>query len=108
MNPSELDQLITIKREVTTPDGMGGEDVTLTTVVANLWAKARALSGKEFERYDKLNNSAMVAFIIRYRGDLKDSDRIEWNGSTYNIRYLPPATGRDMYLIIEAERGVAL
>lgn len=108
MNPGELDQLIDIKREVSTPDGMGGEEITLTDVVTGLWAKVRALSGKELERHDQLNSTAMCAFIIRYRGDLKHTDRIVWNGSTYNIRYIPPATGRAMYLIIEAERGVSL
>jgi len=108
MSPGELDQLIDIKREVAAADGMGGEEITLTTVATGLWAKVRALSGKELERHDKLNNIAMCTFIIRYRSDLKHTDRIEWNGSAYNIRYIPPATGRDMYLIIEAERGVAL
>lgn len=105
--PGELDQLIIIQRETQVDDGMGGQTVTLTTLVADLFAKARALSGKESERYDQLSATAMVTFIIRYRDDLQHDDRIVWNGDTYNIRYIAPASGRDLYLSIEAERGVA-
>ena len=108
MTPGELDQLITIKREALADDGMGGQDVTLTDLVTDLWAKARALSGKEFERYDQVNATAMVMFIVRYRSDVLESDRIVWDGNTYNIRYIHPASSRDMYLMIEAEKGVAL
>lgn len=104
----ELDQLIDIKRENLADDGLGGQDVTLTDVVTDLWAKARSLSGKEFERYDQLNATAMVAFVIRNRDDLQHNDRIVWNGESYNIRYIPPVSARDMYLVVEAEKGVAL
>lgn len=107
-DPGELDQLITIQRESLADDGMGGQTVTLTAIATDLWAKVRPLSGKEFELYDQLNATAMVKFIIRHRSDLLPSDRIAWNGESYNIRYIPPAGGRDMYLMIDAERGVAL
>jgi SPP1 family predicted phage head-tail adaptor len=107
MTPGELDQLITIKRESLADDGMGGHDVTLSDVAVDLWAKARALSGKEFERYDQVNATAMVMFIIRNRTDLLQTDQIQWNGAAYNIRYIHPTSTRDLYLMIEAEKGVA-
>lgn len=105
--PGELDQLITIEREQLTDDGTGGQDLEWVTVVTDLWAKVRPLSGNEQERYDQVNAMAMATFVIRYRDDLLPTDRIVWNGEPYNIRYIPPVSGREMYLAINAERGVA-
>jgi SPP1 family predicted phage head-tail adaptor len=106
--PGELDHLITIQREVLADDGIGGQDVTLSNVVVDLWCKKRVLSGKELDRYDQLNAMSMCAFVIRYRDDLRPDDRIISDGMSYNIRHIPPVTGRSMYLVIEAETGVAL
>lgn len=108
MTPGELDQLITIQRETEVSDGMGGHTVSLSAVVSDLWAKVRPLSGKEAEQHGKLSATAMVAFIIRHRTDLLGDDRIVWNGDSYNIRHIQPTSQRSMYLIIEAEKGVAL
>lgn len=107
-NPGELDHLITIQRESLASDGMGGQDVTLSNVVADLWCKKRVLSGKESERYDQLNATSMCAFVIRYRSDLRADDRIISDGASYNIRHIPPVTSRSPYMVIEAEEGVAL
>jgi SPP1 family predicted phage head-tail adaptor len=105
--PGELDQLITVQRETLTDDGMGGQEIALTNVATDIWAKARPLSGKEYDRHDKLNASAMYLFVIRARDDLNESDRIIWNGNTYNIRSILPRGSRSLYLEIDAERGVA-
>lgn len=105
--PGELDQLITITRESEGDDDMGGQDVIPVPVATDIWAKARPLTGREFERYDQVNATAMVAFVIRYRSGIRANDRIEWNGEKYNIRYIPPVTGRALYMVIEAEKGVA-
>lgn len=102
----ELDELITIKRETRTDDGGGGASVTLTTVVSDLWAHVRPRSGKEMGNNDRVQDSAMYLFVVRYREDLKESDRIEWEGETYNIRSLLTRGNRSMYLEIDAERGV--
>jgi len=107
MTPGELDQKIDFISETSTSDGMGGDVVTPATSVRSVWAKARTLSGREYERYGQINVSKMVVFIIRYRADVTEKMRISWNGATYNIRNIPPVTGRDMYMTIEAESGVA-
>jgi head-tail adaptor len=59
------------------------------------------------ERFDRVNASAMYLFVIRYRTDVEESDRILWKGEFYNIRYIAQGTGRALYLEIDAERGVA-
>lgn len=104
----ELDQLITIIRPVKSDDGMGGKYVDEPQIIAaNLWAKRRALSGKEFAKYEQVNATAMCAFVIRYRDDLLPSDQIISEGVAYNIRYIPPVSSRSLYLVIDAESGVA-
>jgi len=86
MNPGALDQLITIKRETRTSDGMGGDTVALTDVAADLWAHVRPRRGRELATHDRVEAPAMYLFKIRNRSDIKNTDRIVWNGATYNIR----------------------
>lgn len=104
-DPGELDQLITIQRPVFVSDGMGGQDVTYTPIATNVWAKVRALRGDEIERHDRLKAVSMVRFVVRFRSDIQHGDVIYWQGDPHNIRYIPPASGREMYLPIDAERG---
>lgn len=105
----ELDQLINFVRPEKSDDGMGGKvDAGPWVIATNVWAKRRPLSGKEFAKYDAVNNSAMCAFVIRYRDDLLPTDQIYSDGIYYNIRFIPPVSNRSMYLVIEAESGVAL
>lgn len=100
----ELDQRIAIQRETVTPDGMGGGESALSTV-ATTWAHVRPKTGKEGGAFDGVRATAVYLFVIRNRKDLKDDDRIVWDGDTYNIRYIAKRGGRNMFLQIEAERG---
>lgn len=102
----ELDQLITIKREVRVSDGGGGSTTTTTDVVTGLWAHARPRSARERGMFDSVEASAMYLFVVRYREDVRENDRIVWNGATYNIRGILTRGGRSEYLEIDAERGV--
>jgi SPP1 family predicted phage head-tail adaptor len=104
----ELDQQITIQRETRTSDGMGGDTVALTSVATDLWAHVRPRSGKEIGVHDRVEAPAMYLFVIRYRGDIKNDDRIVWNGQTYNIRAVLTAGGRTNFLEINAERSVTM
>lgn len=105
--PGELDQKIDFKLEVRVSDGMGGSDISLINIAVNVWCKAKPLSGKETERFDKLNATEFTKFVTRYRTDIKEDDRITWNGEEYNIRHIPRVATRSMYSEFFAERGVA-
>jgi len=105
--PGELDQRITIEREILVDDGIGGQEVTLTNIATCISAHSRNLSGKESERYDKLNATSLNMFVVRYRNDLREDDRINWGNIEYNIRHIPNNGGRKLYTEIIAERGVA-
>lgn len=104
-DPGELDQQITIRRPVLVSDGMGGQDVTFEDVVVGEWAKVRPLRGDEVQRHDRLKAVSMVRFVIRFRPDIRHDDIIIWQNDAHNIRYIPPASEREMYLPIDAERG---
>lgn len=106
--PGELDQRIDIKREVLVSDGLGGQDERLENIATCISAHSRNLSGSESERFDKLNATSLNMFVVRYRNDLREDDRIFWNGESYNIRHIPSNGGRKLYTEIIAERGVAL
>ena len=105
--PGELDQRINIKREILVDDVMGGQEVTLTNIATCISAHSRNLSGKESERYDRLNATSLNMFVVRYRDDLREDDRIEWGSVEYNIRHIPNNGSRKNYTEIIAERGVA-
>lgn len=102
----ELDQLITIKRETRVSDGMGGFTTTTTNVVSDLWAHARPKTARERGNFDTVEASAMYLFVVRYREDVRENDRITWNGDTYNIRGILTRGGRSEWLEMDAERGV--
>jgi len=103
----ELDEKIDLYAEVLTDDGFGGKDLTIRFIDSDVFCKVRALSGKEVERFDKLNAEALSLFVIRYRDDIKENDRIKFDDDEYNIRYIPKRTRRSMFLEMYAERGVA-
>ena len=103
----ELDQRIDIKREILVDDGLGGQDVRLENIATCISAHSRNLSGKEAERYDKLNATSLNMFVVRYRDDLREDDRIKWGDVQYNIRHIPSNGARQLYTEILAERGVA-
>lgn len=104
--PGELDQRVAIVRETLTSDSMGGATVT-TATVATVWAKVIARSGREREQADRLAAEAAYTFVIRWRGDVLESDRLSWRGQEFNIRAISQDGGRKLYLEIDAERGVA-
>ena len=107
-NVGELDQKIDFNREVAQGDGMGGQSIQLKLIAPGVWAGLRPLSGKESEQFDKINATSMAYFKTRYRTDIKEDDRITFDGEQYNIRYIPKTSKRKLYTEYYAERGVAL
>ena len=105
-HPGELNEKITIFRETRTDDGAGGQTIVLNNVCM-VWAHVRPRSGKEMERFDRVNASATYLFVIRYRDGILESDRILWKGAYYNIRFISQGTARNLYMEIDAERGIA-
>ena len=104
--PGELDQQITIERSTSVSDGMGGNTITWATTFTP-WALVRPLSGSEKVDFERVQGEARYLFVVRYPIDIKDEDRILWEGDYYNIRVRKKPKGRDLYMQMEGERGVA-
>lgn len=104
----ELDERIELQKEVFTADGIGGQTrewVKQDTV----WAHVRALSGRERMHSDFLASEGGYRVVIRNRSDMDVSAnwRVVWRGRTMNIRFPQYNGPRDLYLILDAEAGVA-
>jgi SPP1 family predicted phage head-tail adaptor len=102
----KLDQFITIERRDRTSDGMGGY-VEAWVARAEVWANAKAKSGREGLTEGRTSAVFVVTFTIYTLADLNEEDRVLWNGETYNIRGIMREGSRPIYTKFEAERGVA-
>jgi SPP1 family predicted phage head-tail adaptor len=102
----ELNQRIKIERDTPVGDGMGGQDKA-PHVLLTLWAKVRNKSVRELLASQQIAAVATVVFVIRWRNDLKPSDRIIWKGIRYNIVGPLDSNNRQPFMEIEAVRGVA-
>ena len=71
------------------------------------YAHIKPMSGRELVNADKLDALAVSRFVIRYRSDLRESDRVNYRGTRYNIRSIVNINEQDQWLEITAERGVA-
>lgn len=106
--PGQMDQRITLRGETLTGDGQGGQ----TRKVADkfsAWAEVVPGTGAEQDRHDRLVGEAMYTFTFRNRPDVtvQESDRVLWDGIEYNVRFVARPGGRDLYISVTAERGVA-
>lgn len=105
----KMDQKVTLQRLVRTPDGAGGTTTSWHDFASNarVWAEVQAKAGRETMTEGRMSATFTVLFLIYNRDDVTETDRIVWQGVTYNIRGIRRETGRAMRLVIEAERGVA-
>jgi len=106
---SGMDQLITLQAYSVASDGGGGSARTWADFAtdAAVWASVVAKAGRESLQEGRVNASNIVLFTIYNRTDVSEVDRIIWNGEAYNIRNVRREGGRQLRLVIEAERGVA-
>lgn len=109
MQSGDLDQQITLQRFYETADGIGGTTRTWGNFATDavIWAKVVAKSGREGLDEGRLNATFVLLFTVYNRDDVTELDRVKWNGENYNIRGLRREGGRELRLVIEAERGAA-
>lgn len=100
----ELDQRVTFRRKVKTPDGMGGSSFSWQDI-DTVWAKVRPMTGREREHSDRVNASSNYILVIRSRTDLTEKDTVVWSGTEFNMRFIKQEP-RSRFMLIEAERGV--
>lgn len=105
----EADQRITFQRFAETADGIGGSTQAWTNLasVPTVWAHVTPRIGNERMEDGRMNASMTATFSVRYRADITELDRIVWRGEYWNIRRVMRKSGANLWLEIDAERGVA-
>lgn len=109
MAPGRMDQRITLERNTPVENGLGGRTDAWAPLAAqpNVWAAVLPLRGREMVEGGQVVATSAYLFTIRSRQDLTEADRIVWNSAPYNIRRIERRGARALYMVIEADRGVA-
>ncbi len=101
----DLDQRVSLQRAERVRDGAGGASTSWSSY-ATVWAMVRPMTGRERENASREEALTGYLVVIRYRGDVLESDRLLWDDRTLNIRFLK-RRGRAAFLEIEAEMGAS-
>ena len=104
LRSGDLRHRIAITRTVQTKQS-NGSYWEVTGEVARPWAEVRSEGGKEAVMDQVLQGIAVYRIRIRWRGDVKASDQIDYSGSAkpLNIRSADDPDGRREQLVIVAD-----
>lgn len=79
MQAGKLRELITLQAPGVAKDGLG-QRVESWNTVADVYARAQPLRGREFFAAGQINSEASVKFTIRYRDGVTANMRVLWRG----------------------------
>jgi len=102
-----LNELVSLYRKEQVQDATG-QLVTTRVLIAQAYAKVRPMSGSERSRADQTEAYADYRFYIHYRTDVQEANIIEWNGDDYNVKFIADNGPKEVYLLIDAQRGGAM
>lgn len=102
-----LNEIVSLYSKSQTKDEYGTL-VTTRTLIAQVYAKVRPLSGGERNASDQTEAHADYRFYIHYNSSVGEADIIVWNGVDYNIKFIADNGPKEAYLYIDAERGGAM
>ena len=100
---------ITIERREGVDDGAGGK-ATVWTKVADVFCAVQQKSATEQfadGSIGRIRSQSMYKFTMWNRNDIATGMRILFDGREFNVRSLNNDLGRNKFLIVEAEAGVA-
>ena len=105
----KMDKRISILREVQTDDGHNGF-VSTYPKVCDAWAEIFIASGTENYKFGRVFEKDNYVFVIRSRSDvtIATDDIVDYCNERMNIRHVTKIDGRELYLAIEAEKGVGI
>lgn len=84
LNAGDLTRKITIERDEVTQ--ASGAEKRTPAVYASIWSRPRPLNGREIAHAQELDSRINYAFDIRYRTDLKASDRVILGSRRWEIK----------------------
>ncbi|MFO1243111.1 MAG: phage head closure protein [Rickettsiales bacterium] len=104
---SLLRHRITIEQPVRSTDGQGGYTKNWTAL-ATVWARMSAGSGSENTATRQLASETAYRVTIRYRSDVTNAMRLNWNNRLFNIRTVIDPDGKQQSLVLTVEENVAM
>jgi SPP1 family predicted phage head-tail adaptor len=95
-----------IQTQTTTSIGGGATSLAYTTRTT-VRGKMLPLSGNQVMYADRKDARTRNRFLMRYRSDLTDSDRLVIRGRAYNITYIDNVEFLNRWHVVSIDGGVA-
>ena len=89
VDPGELTERVTLQSRSTAQDAYGQATITWTDV-ATVWARVRAVSGREFFAAAQVQQEQSVKVVIRKRADVAGTWRLLWQARAHDITGVIP------------------
>lgn len=99
IDPGKLDRRIILRSASVSTDGFG-QAVRTYSDLGKVWAKVDYTSVSEGNEANKLTSVNKVRFTIRYRSDVDATNKVSWDGKTYEVEGVN-LEGRERYLVLE-------
>ncbi|WP_038207890.1 phage head closure protein [Xenophilus azovorans] len=106
MQAGKLGQRVVIERLV---QGQGpiGQPINEWVTLATVWAAVEPLNGREFFAADAAQSEVTTRIRMRYRDDITSADRIDHEGTLYDIQSIinPRSGDAELVLMCKAVGG---
>jgi SPP1 family predicted phage head-tail adaptor len=104
LNGGDLLHYVTITRD--TISHVLGAEMRSPETLASVWARVEILSGHEAWKAQQVDATANAKVTMRYRSNIRASDRIEWRGWRLEIKAVVPdeVDGCSVVLMCEGKR----
>lgn len=84
MQAGKLNQRVLIEQRTAGVDALG-QELTSWTTVADTWAAAKPLRGREFFAAGQMQSEVSIKFSIRWRAGIEPTMRLTWRGQPHEI-----------------------
>ena len=85
MNPGELDQRVTFRRQTSQQDELG-QLINTWVTLGTVWAAVEPQAGREFVAAGAAQSELTTKIRIRYRPGVTTGDRVLHDGRVYDIQ----------------------
>lgn len=99
MNAGQLDQRVTVERLEEGQDELGQPFSTWTTLYT-VWAAVEPLSGREYIAAMSAQSEVTTRISLRYRPGITSADRVNHEGTLYNITSVIDYKSRNRELVL--------
>jgi SPP1 family predicted phage head-tail adaptor len=102
MKAGQLDKLVSIQQQSSVQDD-AGQPVKTWSEVTQAWADVRSMSGLATIKADAYVSTFKASVRIRYRDGIKPGMRVVHGATVYDIKAVPPDSGRREFLDLVCE-----